>query len=123
MMRSKRIYLSVAALMGTILACAAPVASTPDPNALSTSIAQTVIAGVSQSAVPLISSPTFAVPTFTFTPEPPTLTPTETPTATLAIAPTSSVPLISVSVNTNCRIGPEEFTTGWVHCWWEKPPR
>ncbi|MDQ3004980.1 MAG: hypothetical protein M3R47_06295, partial [Chloroflexota bacterium] len=106
MIRSKRVYLSVAALMGTIVACAAPAVSTPDPNALGTSIAQTVIAGVSQSAVPLISSPTFPAPTLTFTPEPPTLTPTETPTATLAIAPTSSVPLISVSVNTNCRIGP-----------------
>jgi hypothetical protein len=106
MMRSKRIYLSVAALMGTIVACAAPTVSTPDPNALGTSIAQTVIAGVSQSAVPPISSPTFAAFTLTFTPEPPTLTPTETPTATLAIAPTSTVPLISVSVNTNCRIGP-----------------
>ena len=106
MMRSKRIYLAVAALMGTILACVAPAVSTPDPNALGTFIAQTVIAGVSQSAVPVISSPTFVAPTLTFTPEPPTLIPTETPTATLAIAPTSIVPLISVSVNTNCRIGP-----------------
>ena len=106
MIRSKWIYLSVAALMGTIVACVVPAVATPDPNAVGTSIAQTVIAGVSQSAVPVISSPTFAAPTFTFTPELPTLTPTETPTATLAIAPTSSVRLISVSVNTNCRIGP-----------------
>jgi len=106
MIRSKRIYLSVAALMGTIVACAAPAVSTPAPNVVGTSIAQTVIVGVSQSAVPPISSPTFAVSTFTFTPESPTLTPTETPTATLAVAPTSTIPLISVSVNTNCRIGP-----------------
>jgi len=106
MIRSKRIYLSVAALMGTIVACAVPAISTPDPNAVGTSIAQTVIVGVSQSAVPPISSPTFAALTFTFTPESPTLTPTETPTSTLAIAPTSTIPLISVSVNTNCRIGP-----------------
>ena len=105
-MRSKPIYLSVAALMGSIVACVAPSVSTQDPSVLGTSIAQTVIAGVSQSAVPVNLSPTLAVPTFTFTPEPPTLTPTETPTATLAIAPTSTVPLISVSVNTNCRIGP-----------------
>ncbi|MEO5887223.1 MAG: SH3 domain-containing protein [Anaerolineales bacterium] len=106
MMRFKRLYLLVAALIGIIVACAAPPVSTPDPNALSTFIAQTVIAGVSQSAVPLISSPTFAAPSLTFTPEPPTLTPTETATATLAIPPTSTIALISVSVNTNCRIGP-----------------
>jgi len=108
MMRSKRIYLSVAVLLGSILACVVPGVSTPDPNALGTFIAQTVVAGVTQSAVPVNSSPTFETPTDTqtFTPEPPTLTPTETLTATLAVPPTPLVPLISVSVATNCRIGP-----------------
>jgi len=108
MMRSKRIYLSVAALLGTALACALPGVSTPDANAIGTMVAQTIVVGLTQSAQPIIPITGLESPTATqtFTPEPPTLTPTQTLTATPAFTFTPLVPLISVSVPTNCRIGP-----------------
>jgi hypothetical protein len=40
------------------------------------------------------------------TPVPPTETPTDLPTATIAFTATSSVPMVQVSENTNCRTGP-----------------
>ena len=46
MSHTHRIYFSVAALLFASLACASmPVFSTPDTGAISTSVAQTVIAG------------------------------------------------------------------------------
>jgi hypothetical protein len=109
-----RTYFPVAALLFASLACSsAPVFSAPDTGAISTSAAQTVIAGLTMNAPQATFSATTEVTsTFTYTPEPPTftptetLTPTQTPTATLAFTPTQLVPLISVSVPTNCRNGP-----------------
>jgi len=84
-----------------------PGIATPDPNFINTAIAQTIEAGVTRAApsdVPIIlESPTI---TQTFTPELPTLSPTVTLTPTPLFTSTPLVPLISVSVATNCRVGP-----------------
>jgi len=89
-----------------------PAITLQDSGAISTAAAQTVIAGFTQGAVSVTLSSTLQEPTLTNTPEPPTFTPTftETPTQTLTTTPiftfTPVVPQISVSVATNCRIGP-----------------
>jgi hypothetical protein len=114
MSHTHRIYLSVAAMLLAGLACSnAPAFFLPDTGAISTSAAQTVIAGLTQNA-PQATFTLEATPTFTFTSEPPTvtvtptetLTPTQTFTATQAFTPSPLVSLISVSVPTNCRNGP-----------------
>ena len=108
MLRSKQILLSVSVLLATSLACVLPAtASTPDPNLIGTSIAGTVIAGLNQTAsavVPITMASETPSPTFTFAP--PTFTPTETITPSPTLTTTPLIPLISVSVDTNCRIGP-----------------
>jgi hypothetical protein len=99
--------LSIAAL-----ACALPTITLQDSDAISTAAAQTVIAGFVQAALSQTLPPTAQQPTLPFTPEPPTFTPTSTDTpsptltATLAFTSTPLVPQISVSVPTNCRVGP-----------------
>jgi hypothetical protein len=111
MLRSSRVFLTVVILSLAILACALPAAPLEDPAAISTAAAETVIAGFVQEALSQTLPPTLE-PTLTFTPEPPTFTPTETLmpsptlTVTLAFTPTPVVPQISVSVATNCRVGP-----------------
>ncbi|MBL8100228.1 MAG: hypothetical protein JNK81_13680 [Anaerolineales bacterium] len=109
MFRYTRIQLFLVLLIVTSLACELPV-NIPDSNAISTAAAQTVIAELTQSvtqAVPQENTST-ATPTFTSTFEAPTitLTPTETVTPSPIPTATSFVTLISVSVPTNCRIGP-----------------
>jgi len=86
------------------LACVMPGAPTPaplDPNTVNTSIAQTISAR--QTEAVLINPATV---TFTSTPETPTLTaePTSSPAPDFTATPTT--PTISVSVDTNCRVGP-----------------
>lgn len=109
MQKSNPILFLTAVLLIVSLACVVPTTLTPDPNLINTAIAQTIAAGVAQtgaapSEVPIIlESPTI---TQTFTPELPTLSPTVTSTPTLVSTSTSLVPLISVSVATNCRVGP-----------------
>jgi hypothetical protein len=111
MLHFRRISLTVIILPIVVLACALPTISLQDSDAVGTAAAQTVIAGIVQEALSETLPPTLA-PTLTFTPEPPTLPPTETLTpsptltATLAFTPTPVVPQISVSVPTNCRVGP-----------------
>ncbi|MGH8244977.1 MAG: hypothetical protein ACREUU_00935, partial [Gammaproteobacteria bacterium] len=98
------IILSVAAL-----ACSLPAAATPtlDPDGINTFIAQTMTAVPTNTAPATIPpSATPQTPKLTFTPQPPTDTPTVTLTLTPFFTPTPLVPLISVSVNTNCRNGP-----------------
>jgi hypothetical protein len=78
---------------------------TATPNPLDpTTIAQTVFAELTRNAPPTatldLSTPTLAS---TATPQV-TSTPTLSPTATLTLTP--SIPMISASVNTNCRAGP-----------------
>ncbi len=102
MSRSQRIYFPVIVLLITSIACGeSGNAATPDMDALNTTVAQTVVAGLTLTAPIATLSPTF-----TFTPEPPTATATPTETPTLTFTPTPLIPLISVSVNTNCRNGP-----------------
>lgn len=109
MLKPNPILLLAAVLLIVSLACVLPGTATPDPNLINTAIAQTIVAAVTQtqaapSDVPVIlESPTV---TQTITPELPTLTPTETLTPTPVFTSTPLVPLISVSVATNCRIGP-----------------
>ena len=81
-------------------------------DAISTTVAETLAA---MNAANTIAAQTLAVPDETeetvitveeATPVPPTETPTDLPTATIAYTATSSVPMVQVSVNTNCRTGP-----------------
>ena len=110
MLYPNRTCVAVAALFLASIACAVPGVTSPDTGAISTAVAQTVVASGLTQNVPaetlfpaLESTPTATV---TFIPELPTLTPTETLTPTLVFTPTPLIPLISVSVNTNCRNGP-----------------
>ncbi|MGB7876010.1 MAG: SH3 domain-containing protein [Anaerolineales bacterium] len=115
---TSRLSLTIIILSIVVLSCALPAITLQDSGAISTAAAQTVVAGLTQVAASVEAFPTLQQPTLTFTPEPPTLTPTftETPTQTLTATPiftstpiftfTPIVPQISVSVPTNCRIGP-----------------
>lgn len=115
MSHSNRVSFAILILSVAVLACVAPAVATPaapDSGAISTAAAETVIAGFVKEALSQTLPPTLQEPTLTFTPEPPTLIPTETltpsptPTATLFFTATPVVPQISVSVPTNCRVGP-----------------
>jgi len=109
---SNRVSLAMIALLIVTLSCAMPTITSQDSGAISTAAAQTVIAGFTQAAATVTVPPTLLEPTLTFTPDEPTLTPTITltPSPTLTASPVSTstpiVPQISVSVPTNCRIGP-----------------
>lgn len=101
--------LFVSVLVLAILACNLPVSTAPtqDPGAAYTSAAQTVAAAVNQT---LVLVPTQPLPA-SLTPQPgETFTPQPTFTATLSPTPsftaTLSTPLLSVTVDTNCRVGP-----------------
>lgn len=106
---SKRNSFPVLAILLVMQACEMPAANTPPPagpDTLDTVVAETVIAARTQSAIPgTLLSPEPA--SSTFTPEPPpTQTSTITSTPTPVFTSTPLVPLISVSVATNCRSGP-----------------
>jgi hypothetical protein len=82
------------------LACGQPnTPPTPDQNALDTSVAQTVAVRQTQA---ILNAPATA-----------TLTPTPTFTRTVTVTPvftaTLGIPSISVSRDTNCRVGPGEI--------------
>ena len=105
MLKLNPILCSVLVLLVASLACFVPGATPmPDQNLLGTMVAQTVAAGQTQAApsVTPISIVT-ATPTLTFTP---TLSPTPTLTFTPVFTSTPLIPLITVSVPTNCRVGP-----------------
>jgi hypothetical protein len=106
-----RSSLLVMVLLLGILACAVPGVPLVDTNAQGTSIALTLnaIIAATQNASSADVSPTFSPspsPSETFTLVPATLKPTETATATIVLSPTPSQPQISVSIPTNCRVGP-----------------
>lgn len=109
-------------LIITSFACALPSVGLPDSNAISTSAAETIVAGLTQS-ITQTSIPSIT-PSVTFTTTP-TLIPldrpnTQTPTLTLApdsitgtpsaiaslAIPTNASVTITVSKPTNCRVGP-----------------
>jgi hypothetical protein len=81
-------------------------APTQDLNSLGTAVMSTMIAGATQTAQGVIPVDVVESPLPTSTPELPTLTPTVTLTPTPIFTATPVVPQISVSVATNCRIGP-----------------
>jgi len=107
MKKSSPILLSVTLLLIASMACALPAAPTQDISAMGTAIMQTMVSGVSQTAGAVV--PVDIVnPISTLTVEVPTAT--QIPMATLSPTPiftfTPLVPQISVSVATNCRVGP-----------------
>ncbi|HEY6074991.1 MAG TPA: hypothetical protein VIV15_16835, partial [Anaerolineales bacterium] len=110
MFSSNRIFPAITLLALIAIACGmTPSIPTLAPNTISTLIQGTVDAALTQSAVPILPFLTpseTGTPTFTLTPEPPTLTPTSTLTPTPTLTFTPIIPLISVSVPTNCRSGP-----------------
>jgi hypothetical protein len=107
------ILLSVTVLLILSLACVLPSvpgvpAPTQDLNALGTIVMATMVSGATQTAQAVI--PIQIVDTTTPLPPTSTAEPTFTPTITLTPTPvftnTPTVPQISVSVATNCRVGP-----------------
>jgi hypothetical protein len=118
---SQRTSLLLIAVLLVTISCVMPSITITDPSVQATSLAQTVAAAIEQtqraappSAEPSTSAsptPLGASQTPTWTPIPsntPTITPTptttHTPTAIFTFTPV--VPMISVSVPTNCRVGP-----------------
>jgi len=105
MFKLNPILASVTILVTASLACSAPSYATADPNFINTSVAQTFAAvqAQTQPGIPVTGPQDTATPTLTASP---TLTPTITLTPTPIFTATPSIPLISVSVPTNCRVGP-----------------
>jgi hypothetical protein len=104
------ILLTVTVLLILSMACVLPSvpAPTQDLNALGTMVMATMVSGATQTAqavIPIEMVDT-STPIPTSTPELPTLTPTITLTPTPVFTFTPTVPQISVSVATNCRVGP-----------------
>jgi hypothetical protein len=101
------ILLSVTVFVIVSLACAVTnvPAPTEDINSLGTAVMATMVSAATQTALAVI--PVDMVDTATTMP---TFTPMFTPTVTLTpspvFTPTAVVPLVSVSVATNCRVGP-----------------
>ena len=97
--------LSVIALLITSLACGFPVVPAQDINALGTAVMQTMISAATQTAGGIVPIELLDTPTPSQT-----LTPIFIPTETLTPSPTFTftpvVPQVSVSVATNCRVGP-----------------
>ncbi|HSB00082.1 MAG TPA: hypothetical protein VLE49_05490, partial [Anaerolineales bacterium] len=95
----KKISPAFLMLLAATLACNLPagsppaVAAGPEASITSEVLVEVPITGATETSLPS--------PSATFT-----LTPTLTPTATITLTPTSSVPMVSVSENTNCRTGP-----------------
>ncbi len=110
MSHSRRTYLSLGVLAIVSLACALPAIPVFNSGAISTAAAQTVIAGLTQNAPQELSSQTPPTLTSTVTLLPlditATLTPTLTFTPQIIFTATPVVPMMSVSVPTNCRSGP-----------------
>jgi hypothetical protein len=106
MLKFKPILLSVVVLVLVTLACSTTGVPTVDPNAISTAVAQTLIAQSSQTLAVIVPITGAGSPIATFTPELPSLTPTSTLSPTPLFTATPTTPQITVSVATNCRVGP-----------------
>lgn len=99
-------FLAAAVLLIVSLACALPATPTTDPGTVNTAIAQTIVVGLTQTAMAVVPISMEDTPTSTPTPELPTVTPTATVSPTPVFTSTPVVPMVSVSVATNCRVGP-----------------
>src|SRR5258706_11517711 len=108
MLKLNPVLYAIMVLLIAALACTSPTISisTPYASLIGTTVAQTIVAGLTQTIQPLIPNTGVGSPTNTFTPEPPTLTPTATLSPTPIFTATPLVPQISVSMATNCRVGP-----------------
>ncbi len=107
MSRTSRIYAAYTLALLAALACSSVnLNPSPDASAVGTSIAQTFIANLTETVAPNAATITAESPTFTYTPETPSFTPTQTLTPTPANTFTPLIPMVSVSVATNCRTGP-----------------
>lgn len=102
-------FLLLLLLISAGFACSLPELVMPDADAIRTASALTVIANLTQpiseatiSPQPIITSTVeIASPTFTAS-----FTPTITLSPTPSFTPTALIPQITVSVDTNCRVGP-----------------
>ena len=114
MQRFGRTSLLLLLILLGVFACALPAAPLADPSAGGTSVAQTVqaIIQMTQDAASNIVDDVLryahSSPTSTFTPLPPTWTPTATLTPLPIHTVTPLVPMLSVSVPTNCRARPRK---------------
>ncbi len=95
-------------LVLAVLACNLPVSTSPtqDPGAVYTSAAQTVAAAINQTLVSPLTTQSFTQVSVDPVTPLPTLTLTPTLSATPIFSATPSIPLVSVTVDTNCRVGP-----------------
>jgi hypothetical protein len=106
MRKSTPILLSVTVLVIVSLACALPSVSAPtqDVNSiLGTAIMQTMVSALTQTAQVIVPVDIVETPSAAFTP---IFTPTETLTPSPVFIATAVIPQVSVSVATNCRVGP-----------------
>jgi hypothetical protein len=86
------------------LACATSGAPTQDINSImATALMQTMVSAVTQTAQVIVPVELLDTPTATFTP---VFTPTVTLTPSPMFTATPIIPQVSVSVATNCRVGP-----------------
>ena len=97
----------VSVLVLAVQACTFPGAVTPtlNPNAIRTAIARTASAAETLTSEPGIPVTGHESPTPSVTPYP-TFTPLSSPTPLPTFTPVVTTPQVSVSVSTNCRVGP-----------------
>jgi hypothetical protein len=109
MRKSIPILLSVTVLLTVSLACGLPsipvTGPTMDANALGTAIMQTMIVAATQTGAAVLPIDIVSSSTPTLTLEP-SLTPSATLSPTPLFTNTPLVPLVMVSKDTNCRVGP-----------------
>jgi hypothetical protein len=104
MRNSTPILLSVAILLIVSIACASSSVPTQDINTImQTAIMQTMVSALTQTAQVIVPVDIVSTPTATFTA---VSTPTQTLTPSPVFTATPIVPQVSVSVATNCRVGP-----------------
>jgi hypothetical protein len=105
MRKSTPILLSVTVLLIVSLSCALPSsAPTQDINSIpGTAMMQTMVSALTQTAQVIVPVDVGQTYTATFTP---IFTPTETLTPSPVFTATAVIPQVSVSVATNCRVGP-----------------
>ena len=100
----KKILFIISGAFLVILACTLsstpPAPEVPNGNAIATSVALTVEASGQIPPAAALPSP---LPMITPSPAQP---PTEAATPTITLTATPSVPMVSVSIDTNCRTGP-----------------
>ena len=109
------LFSSLAILVASACTLQSVTTPPPSPGVVHTMVAQTMEAQFTLSAQPPTDTRTPGSPSNTPVPtqlSQPTQTPTQTPTYTdtpVPPPPTPSVPMITATVNTNCRFGPSKY--------------